>query len=276
LKKYYCILVFLLLCACNRTTDAVVAEIYNKKLYLSEVENLLPSGLTAIDSAQFAERIIEEWLKRQVLLYEANRTLTDIEKNFEKEITLYRKNLLIQAYCQKITSDTSRFSVSDKEVKEYMERFGLSGTEEQEIVKLNYIKLSPKSKVKKEITELLFDTDNRKMNRKKLEELCADSLEYFLDDNTWLYLNEIEHSLPLDLRKEKFSADNPKNIEKCEDRFCHLIVLLDYRKRIMPIINAEELESIRAMLIQEKRTDFLNRKIEELYLRAIENEKIRN
>ena len=274
MKKYYYIAIFILACACNRTTDPIIAEIYNKKFYLSELRNVLPSGLTAIDSAQTADWIIEEWLKQQILLHEANRVLTEKEKGFGKEIALYRKNLLIQAYYQKETSDTSQFMVSDKEIKEYMSRFGLSGIEEQNIIKLNYIKLSSKSKLKKEITALLFDTDHRKMNKKKLEELCADSLEYFLDDNTWLYLNEIEYSLPIDVRNEKFSAENPKNIEKCDDRFCYLIVLLDQRLRSTPIATAEDIESIRVMLIQEKKTDFLNRKIEDLYLQAIEKEEI--
>jgi len=263
-----------LVCACNHTKDSIVAEIYNNRLYLSEVKSLLPSGLTAIDSTQIVDQIIEEWLRQQILLYEANRALTEKEKNFDKEIAKYRKNLLVQAYYQKMTSDTSQFFVTEKEVKEYMARFGLSGTEELDIIKLNYIKLSSKSKVKKEITELLFDKDNRRMNKKKLEELCADSLEYFLDDNTWLYLNEIEYSLPIDLKTEKFSANNHKNIEKCDDRFCYLIVLLDQRKRTMPIATNEDHESIRAMLIQQKKTDFLNRKIEELYLQAIEGEKV--
>jgi hypothetical protein len=274
LKKYYCLLVFSLFCACHSTTDTVVAEIYNKKLYLSEVKSFLPSGLTAADSAKFANQMIEEWIKQQILLYEANKVLTEKEKNFGKEITQYRKNLLIQAYYQKITADTSQFSVNNQEVKEYMARFGLSGTEEQDIVKLNYIKLAPKSKVKKEITTLLFDTDNRRFNKRKLEELCADSLEYFLDDNTWIYLNEIEYSLPIDFKNEKVFPENPKNIEKCDDRFCYLIVLLDRRTRTMPIATSEDRESIKAMLIQEKKTDFLNRKVEELYLQAIEKEKI--
>ena len=274
MKKYCYILILFLVCACNRTTDTVVAEIYHKRLYLSEVENLIPEGLTATDSTHFAEQVIEEWLKQQILFHEANKTLSEKEKNFEKEMSQYRKNLLIQAYCQKITSDTAQFSVSDKDVKEYMTRFGLSATEEQDIIKLNYIKLSPKSKVKKAITELLFDTDNRRINKRKLEELCADSLEYFLDDNTWLYLNEIEYSLPIDLQNEKFSAENPKNIEKCEGRFCYLIVLLDQRKRTMSIATSEDYESIKAMLIQEKKTDFLNRKMEELYLQAVKSEKI--
>ena len=274
MKKYCYLLVLFIVCACNRTTDVVVSEVYNKKLYLSEVESLLPSGLTAVDSAQTADRIIEEWLKQQILLHEANKVLSEKEKNFDKEIAQYQKNLLIQAYCQKITSDTSQFFISDEEVKQYMTHFGLAGAEEQTIVKLSYIKLSRKSKVKREITELLFDKDNRKVNKRKLEELCADSLEYFLDDNTWIYLNEIEYTLPVDLKNEKFSANSPKNIEKCDDRFCYLIVLLDQRKRTIPIATAENLESIRAMLIQQKKTDFLNRKIEELYLQAVESEKI--
>ncbi len=273
MKKHLYIIVLLIIgCACHRVDDFVVAEVYNQKLYHSEIQNLIPLGLTPSDSTQAVEKIVEEWLKQQILLHEADRILKAKEKNFDKELTQYRNNLLIQSYMKKITSDSARFSVTDKEVEQYMTRFGLGGTEEQYIVKLNYIKISSRSKIKQEVRELLFDKSNRIENRQKLKELCADSLEYFLDLNTWVPLNDIQYSLPVDVKSETFSPNNPKNIEKCDDNFCYLIVLLDYRKQTMPVATPEDRETIKAMLIQEKKNSFLDSHIEELYQKTIKDE----
>ena len=69
-----------------RHDDRVVAEVHNHKLYASEVGQLVPAGLSRADSADFAQHVIDDWIMEQVILAEAEKTLTVGEKVFDKEL----------------------------------------------------------------------------------------------------------------------------------------------------------------------------------------------
>ena len=125
-----------MLAGCRRD-DLVVAEAYNHKLYASEVAERVPSGLNSADSTDIAKHIIDDWIMEQVILAEAEKTLTIKEKIFDKELEEYRKTLLKNRYFEKITSDANQFKVSDAEVRAAIRQSKVNLVEDKEIVKIN-------------------------------------------------------------------------------------------------------------------------------------------
>lgn len=264
MKKLLPLLILFLFGACNRSSDVIVADIYNKKLYLSEIQSLIPEGISKSDSTTLSEKIIEEWIKDQIILHEANLVLSAKKKNFDKEVNEFKNTLLINAYFNEITADSTHFIVTDEEVNRFLQENFLEDLEEKKIVKLSYIKLFHRSKVMKEIKEILFDEDKRLNMQGRIEELCADSIEYFIDDNTWLWVDDIQQELPINLIEEGETAEKPSHYEVKKDNHVYLIVLLDFRTNTIKG-SPDEISSVRAMLIQQKKRDFINQRIEELY-----------
>lgn len=275
MKSISCLFLLLLcvLAGC-RHDDLVVAEAYNHKLYASEVAARVPDGLSGADSANFAQHIIEDWLMEQVILAEADRTLSIKEKNFDKEIEEYRKTLLKNRYFEKITSDASMFKVSDDEVRTAIKQTKVNLVADKEIVKINYVKLPCQSEVREELKEILFTDSLRLTAKERIVELCADSLEYFITDDQWLFWEDIQLETGITLERNSQRLDFPLTFEKVVNGDVYLVVILDFRTEATGEESKDYFESVRTMLIQQKKNQFIQKKIKELYQEAEKKGKI--
>ncbi|MCQ2285469.1 MAG: DUF1493 family protein [Bacteroidales bacterium] len=259
------VLVLLIMTSCQQKNDSVVAEIHGHKLYRSEIEELIPDYLSEKDSIDYSKQIIEDWTIRQLLLSEAEKELTLSERNFSKEIEDLHNDLMVQAYCKKITADTSLFPVSEQEIHDFLKEYGKNYTVEKEIVRLNYVKLPKKSKLIPRIQAILSDEVSRQTEKQVIETLCGDSIEYFIEDDKWLYLEDIEFEFPLQIdEKEKLRNEN-RFIEVEDASYSYLIVLLDYRTRQTAAESGiQNHENARNLIRQQKRNDFIKQRIAEL------------
>lgn len=254
--------------SCHQKKDRVVAQVYSHKLYASEVQKQLPSGMSTDDSLAFATRFIDSWISEQLLLAEAEKALSMRDKQFQKEMLEYRNSLIRSRYLEKITADTNAFYVTDEEVRATIAQARTNFVNEKEIVRLNYVKVSAKSPVKEKVKEILFDEETRLLEKEKLTELCADSIEYFVDDDTWLFWDDIQLEVDIDLQISAGTFNQPQYIEKTSGESCYLIVILDYKSEQTGADSRDYFESVRTMLIQKKKNEYINQKLDELYLKA--------
>lgn len=271
-KALFSLLLTTLLCVACKHDDHVVAEVHNKKLFASEVAALVPSGLSAKDSIDFANHIIEDWITEQVILHEADKSLSIKDKNFDKEINDYKKSLLKSKYFEKITSDGTQFQVSDKEVREAIKQSKVNLVSDKEIVRLNYVKLPKNSKFISEFKDILFDEERRTTEKEHIAEMCGDSLEYFINDDQWLFWEDIQ--LEINLEESATDSNFPKTYEKIIGDDCYLVVILSFKEETTGEESKDYFESVRTMLIQKKKTDFINKKVKELYQQAEKKGKI--
>lgn len=254
----------------------MIAEAFGKKLYLSEAEAVMPKGLNHQDSIDFIDRFIQQWSTEKIVLHEATKTLSLSEKNFTEEMNRLKTQLLINAYYEKITEDTSLFPVSKAEIRNFMELYGMNEDTEKEIVKLNYVKLSLNSGLIPKIKSILFDEAKRVSGKKSIEKLCGDSIEYFIEDEKWLYLDDIEIEIPVQLNEKKLNNEN-RYIETKDKQYHYFIVLLDYReKQTANELSPSEYDNVRSMIRQQKKNQYIRKKKDQLYREAIAQKKISN
>ena len=262
------VLFSLLLAGCQQKKDRVVAQVYSHKLYASEVQRQLPSGMSTDDSLAFAAKLIDSWISEQLLLAEAERELPMRDKQFQKEMAEYRNALIRNRFLERITADTNAFYVTDEEVRATISQARTNFVNEKEIVRINYVKVSDKSPIKEKVKEILFDEEKRLLEKDRIAELCADSVEYFIDDDTWLFWDDIQLEVDIDLKVPDGTFGQPQYIEKNSGESCYLIVILDYKSEQTGADSRDYFESVRTMLIQKKKTEFINQKLDELYQQA--------
>ena len=82
----------------NGNKEKAVARVFEKKLFLSEIKSLLPKNTNAKDSAIFIQSYIQQWITDELILRQAENNLSEDEKNLQKELDEYRKNLLVYRY----------------------------------------------------------------------------------------------------------------------------------------------------------------------------------
>lgn len=262
------LLAVLSLASCQQNRDKVVAQVYNHKLYLSEVESGLPSGLSPEDSVAMVKDYVDSWVKERLILHEAEHALSFREKNFDKQLEDYRRSLLINAYYDKLVSDTNKFGISDQDVEAFGRDFDGRYTVDKEIVKVNYVKLSENSKLIAPVKAILFNENRRQEEKEQLTLLFGDSVEYMLDDNTWLYLEDVRAEVPFDLKEGDLKSHH-QYVDKTIDGNCYLLVIMDYKNQRAASETEEERAAVRMMLMNQRKRQFIENHINELYKKAL-------
>lgn len=242
---------------------------YYHKLYQSEVVASMPQGLSASDSISMFNDIVDDWIKEQLVLHAAEKKLNIRDKNFDQELENYRNNLLINRYYDKLMAQNPQMTVSDKDVKEFLNNFDKRYTVEKEIVKANFVKLSKGSSLINPVKEILFNENKRISEKETLVKMLSDSIEYLIDDEAWLYLDDIQNEVSFEI-SEKEIAEH-KCIEKEIGNYHYLLVILDYKNQRSMSETEEEMAAARMMIYNQRKKDFIEQHINKLYEKALKN-----
>ena len=276
-KTLFLFLIVVLLCSsCRRNTDPVVAQVYQYKLYTSEVQAGMPSGLSQEDSLALARDFIDNWVKEKLVLHEAERRLSPKEKNFDREMTEYRNSLLAQRFLDKIwMKDTANNAISDQEIIDFAHSLDDRYTVEKEIVRVNYVKIPAHSELLSPVRDILFDKSKRVEQKDVLVAMLGDSIEYLLDDDEWLYLDDLQNEVSFQIDVQKLGdRGNTLQIEKEVGESIVLLVMLDYRSQRSVNETKEERAAASMLLMNQRRTQFVNQYVQDLYDKALKEGKI--
>lgn len=277
MRKFAVILCLLLaVCAaCRRNADPVVAQVYQYKLYASEVRQGMPVGLSQEDSLALVRDFVDNWVKEKLVLHEAEKKLSPREKNFDKEMTDYRNSLLINRYYDKLwRQDTVAHRVSDREIDDFARSLDSRYTVDKEIVRVNYVKLPTGSRLLDPVKSLLFDESRRVEEKESLVAMLGDSIEYLLDDEAWLYLDDLQNEVAFEIDAQPVTKGNVRRIEKVVGDQDVLLVILDYRSQRSVNETKEERAAAGMLLMNQRRTQLINQYVQDLYDKALKEGKI--
>ena len=104
----------------NGNNDRVVATIYDKVLYQSDLQSVLYEGISANDSIVRAKAFIDNWIRRQLLIHQAVNNIDKSELDFSKEVEDYRNSLIIYKYESMIIEKKLDTAISDAEISRYI------------------------------------------------------------------------------------------------------------------------------------------------------------
>ena len=260
---------FCFIIGCKQTDNPIVAKAFHHKLYLSEIIENVPYFESKEDSLLFMEQYIEDWVLRQTLLAYAKQKLTQKEQEFSSQIKQYTEQLFINAYMQKITKDSSLFAVPLRDIDFQND----DAPEYRKMVKLNFIKLSKNSKHYKKIKELFFEEKDRIKAAKQLELICADTIEYYLDNERWFYVDVMEREFSFSFSdKENMDIKDKFDFIQDENRF--LVLILDRKQQLQPKNSLEDKKMLQALLQQQKKVAFVRHFQDSLVKKALLEKKV--
>lgn len=278
MRKLAVILSLLLsLCAaCRRNADPVVAQVYHYKLYASEVRQGMPVGLSQEDSLALASDFIDSWVKEKLVLHEAEKRLAAGEKNFSKEMMDYRNSLLINRYYDKIwLQDSSNNTVTEQEISDFVRSLDSRYTVDKEIVRVNYVKMPAGADALSQVKGILFDERRRVDEKESLVAMLGDTIEYLLDDDAWLYLDDLQNEVAFEIDAQKATGKGEKiRIEKEVGDQTVLLVILDYRSQRSVNETKEERAAAAMLLTNQRKTQFINQFVQDLYDKAVKEGKV--
>jgi len=269
----FIILVLGIFSACKQTPNPVVAEAFHRKLFFSEVVEKIPYAASKEDSLQFIKQYVEDWVLHQTLLAQAKKNLTKSEQDFSSQIAQYEEKLLIDNYLQKISKDPNAFTVPQNELTDFLNETQNDDIPEyREMLKMNYIKLSNPSKLYYKIKKLFFEENDRVKALQQLEAICADTIEYYLGDDHWLYTDFIEKELRFSFQNKANLVPNAK-LDFVQDGNRFLIFILD-KKQQLQTKTSEDIKMAQLLLQHQKRTEFLMSYQDTLVKKAVLEKKV--
>ena len=104
----------------NGNNDIVVATVYDKTLYQSDLQDVLYEGISVNDSIVRTKAFIDNWIRRQLLIRQAESSIDEAELDFSKQVEDYRNSLIIYKYETILIEQNLDTVVSDEEIKRFI------------------------------------------------------------------------------------------------------------------------------------------------------------
>jgi hypothetical protein len=206
-----------------------VARVHDKYLYTTDLEGLMRKGLSKADSANLAERFIQSWIKKQLMVTEAS-SRSDIDKEaLETKVKNYHHDLMIHELEKSYIEKELIKEVSEDEIIQYykanLDNFELK----QNIIKCIYLKLPNDAPKIQRVKKLIRSTNSKEKDELK-SYAYRFSPSYSLQDSVWINFEEIIAHTPLTgiPNKVQFLKGNDYSEMKDED-YTYFLQINDYK-----------------------------------------------
>ena len=252
------------------STEKPVARVFEKKLYPYDISLILPKNTSRKDSAIFVKSYIQQWISNELIVHQAEGNLGDDEKNIQKEIEEYRKNLLVYRYETELVHQKLDTSVSIQDIEEYYNTHSQNFMLRDNIVKVAYVKINKKTpnadKVKK------WYTSKEVKDQENLKKYCIQYADnFFLDDNTWLLLDDVMKEIPLHDYNPELLLKTSGQIELSDSTFAYFLNIKEFKIKNNPSPLSFEKENIRQIIINKRKLSLIEQMKQSVYSQAKEN-----
>ncbi len=265
--------VVLLLSSCfNNNEGRIIASVNEKDLMLEEVLEEMPIQIE--DSSFFVERYMNDWIRKQLMIYHAEINLSSAIQNYDKQIKEYRASLLIYAYQQELINQNFDTSISIKQVTDYYNQYKDEFKLSKNIFKGRFIVVDRSAP--KLINLNKWYKSNKESSLEDLNDYCQQfAKEYYLEDDRWQYFSIFNQKLPEYIIEESYFLENTKGVVFEDDNLRYYVFIKDYliNGSISPL--QMEQEKIKNVLLNKNKIEYLKQLEDELYQNGLALKKIK-
>jgi CHAT domain-containing protein len=173
-----------------------IARVNGAYLYADELSGIVPAISTSEDSSTRVEAYIESWIRKQLLIQEAQKNIDIDEAELERRILDYRYSIIAYEYQNYYIKQNLDTAVSEKEIEVYYDGNIDNFILKQNIIRGTYIKVPKNGPQVKKIKEMIFDRSED--GRRELKSYCLSfSAAYHISDSTWIIFDELVRNSPL-------------------------------------------------------------------------------
>ena len=266
------LLLAILLAGCS-DKGAVVAEAGNKVLYAADIPDIFPEGTSYADSLSILDTYANGWIRKQLILSEAEGNLGESEKNVSRQLEDYRSSLLIYRYEQDYVNQHLDTLITQDEIQSFYEENKDKLKLSNPLAKAVFIKVATSSPYLKEIKALYRSTDES--NIRDLDELCLQVAEkYDSFNNQWVDFSVITKLLPQSLQSYESIVSKQKYIEDEDDTYTYFVNVKEYLPRggYAPIDHEHKV--IRSIILNTRRQKLLSELEQSIYENASKQRKV--
>lgn len=252
--------------------DKAVARVNDKYLYRDDLVNVVPAGTATNDSLEMTAAYINNWVRQELLLKQAEDNLDETNRDFTDQIEQYRNSLIIYAYESELVKQKLDTVVPQSEIEEYYQKNQSNFYLRENIVLASYVIISKNSPVAAKAKTLLLS--NRDADKEKLQTLCQENnLNFLINDGTWISFADLSRKIPLTVDDQEEFLRKNKYFEVKDSTTMYYVAISDYKsKESISPLNFET-ENIRTILLNKRKAALLQRMEDDLISNAVKHKK---
>ena len=252
--------------------DRLLATVFNRSLYLSELDGMIPEGASQEDSALIINAFTERWVRENVLMHEAEINIPQ-DLNIDRLVRDYRASLVKHNYEQILIELELDSIIPTSELLEFYEKNKEQYKLESPIVRCHFIKM-PLDAPNNDNLKTWWKSGTEEDFVKIVDYASNHATIHLLEDSLWYRVEDIAVELP----NNALTANNvntKKEISQEDEYFLYLFLRYDLIKKgeYAPLAFVRE-QASRAILHQRK-LKLLENKREEMYERELAKNNIK-
>jgi hypothetical protein len=253
------------------STRKPVARVENNFLYEDELTGVLSGNVSKEDSIARATAYVNSWIRKQLLIAQAMKTIDINEAEVERKVLDYRYSLIGYEYQNFYIKQNLNDSVPDEEInayyKEHMDNFILK----QNIVRGTYIRVPKGAPRTNRVKDLIFSSKEK--DKEELRSYCLSfSSAYHLPDSSWIEFDKLVANSPLSEipNKVQFLKSNPYyETSDAESLFYLRIDEYKISDNVSPLEFVKE--DIKNIILNKRKVELAKKLEEEVYENASRN-----
>ena len=261
---------FILSCSSDNNS-LVIASVNNKELLKEDLLTEMPKQLE--DSTYFVEKFINDWIRKELLLSNAEMNLSTELVHYEKQIEEYRASLLIYAYQQELINQNFDSTVSFNDIHDYYQLYKNEFILAKNIFKGRFI-IIDKSAPNLKYLNNTYKTSNESTII-ELEDYCQQfAKEYYINVESWNFFSFINNKLPSLINDEESFLINTDGVFFEDELYRYYIYIEEFitKGNVSPL--EVETDKIRGFLLNKKKVMYLKQLEDDLYQIALAKKKI--
>jgi len=254
--------------------DVLLAQVFDKRLYASEVGSAIPAGMSHSDSILALNAYIERWTRESVMMHEA-------EKNIPADLKIdqlakdYKASLIKHQYEKSVVESLLDTLISEEELEVYYEKNKSQYQLESTIVRCHLIKVARTAD-----DQTLKEIEDKWESKKDSDFKDLISLSnkyattYYLSDSIWYKLDLISQEMPPGSINERAIRNN-KVFQLTNDDYYYFLKILEIKdkKEIAPLTFIQEQAS--RVILHQRKIALLEKLRNDLYARASSRDNIK-
>ena len=177
--------------------DEVIAKVGKHKLYRSELNGLLPPGISSADSTNLTLAYINSWAEEQLYCDMATAQLSKEEQDVSEELEAYRRTLLRYRYEQRFINDRLDTLVTEKQMMAFYEANQKLFVLERPILKFRYIDIYKTAAMKDKLIAKM--SSNKPKDVMDMDSLSREhAIRYIDSSTTWVDAVDLAREFGID------------------------------------------------------------------------------
>lgn len=250
-------------------SEEVIAEVKGKYLYLIDLQDAMPKGLNAKDSAIFAKQFIRNWVTDELVYEVARRNQTD-EQKIDQLVEQYRRQLITSEYQRYLVEEKLSNEISDDEIAAYRAVHKAQLVLKTNQIKGLFLKVPLKAPLHNQLhnwMQMKKDGDIEKINQYSIQHAVA--YENFTD--RWVDFDEVMANIPYSISNPALFLKQNKQLQVNDTAFYYMLAIKEVALAGTPYPDELANSEARAQIVSRQKVDYLAKFRDDLLKKAIKN-----